>query len=65
MDLPGMRYRLLATRYRQSAKRAPSLGSSAALLKMAVAYDRKAAVIEDDWGCGSRKIAVSCEKAQT
>ena len=46
MDLSGKRYRTLASRCRQSADVAGS-DDRAALLRMATAYDRKAADIED------------------
>ena len=49
MDLPGMRYRILATRCRQSADTAETPVERAALLQMATSYDRRAAEIERDW----------------
>lgn len=49
MDLPGMRYRRLASRCRQSAAQAPSPNDSHALIRMAMAYERKACEIEADW----------------
>ena len=41
MDLPGLRYRNLATRCRHSATVAPNTQDRAALLTMAIAYDRR------------------------
>ena len=49
MDLPGMRYRILATRCRQSAVSTKTDGEKAALLQMARNYDRRADEIESDW----------------
>ena len=49
MDLPGMRYRILATRCRQSAGSTKTDGEKAALLQMARNYDRRADEIESDW----------------
>jgi hypothetical protein len=49
MDLPGMRYRILATRCRQSAGSTKTDGEKAALLQMATSYDRRADEIESDW----------------
>lgn len=49
MDLPGMRYRILATRCRQSAVSTKTNGEKAALLQMARNYDRRADEIESDW----------------
>ena len=48
MDLPGLRYRVLATRCRQSAEVARCSADRSALFRMATAYDRKAAEIERD-----------------
>jgi hypothetical protein len=49
MDLPGMRYRILATRCRQSARSTQTDGEKAALLQMATNYERRADEIESDW----------------
>ena len=49
MDRPGMRYRVLATRCRQSAAAAREPKDRAMLLQMAAGYDRRAAELESDW----------------
>lgn len=54
MDRPGMRYRILATRCRQSAALAQSPTDKAALLQMATAYDRRASELESDWNAMRR-----------
>lgn len=58
MDLPGMRYRILATRCRQSAASTRTDGEKAALLQMAKNYDRRADEIESDWKSRARAVAV-------
>ena len=57
MDLPGLRYRNLATRCRHSAAVAPNLEDRAALLTMAIAYDRKASDVEEDWRSRANPVA--------
>lgn len=49
MDRPGMRYRILATRCRQSAAVAQEPRDRALLLQMAAGYDRRASELESDW----------------
>jgi len=56
MDLPGMRYKILATRCRQSAESAGKPEERAALLRMARGYDRRASEIESEWD-GQRRRA--------
>lgn len=48
MDRPSLRYRVLATRCRNSAELTSDARDKDALLQMAVAYDRKASAIEAD-----------------
>jgi hypothetical protein len=60
MDLPGMRYRILATRCRQSAASTTADGEKAALLQMAANYDRRADEIESDW-----KSRAQLERSET
>jgi hypothetical protein len=49
MDRPGMRYRNLANRCRQTAARSQSPADKVALLRMAEGYDRRADDLEKDW----------------
>jgi hypothetical protein len=58
MDLPGMRYRILATRCRQSAGSTKTDGEKAALLQMATNYDRRADEIESDWKSRAQAVKV-------
>ena len=59
MTLPGMRYKILATRCRQSAAKLQSSDEQAALLKMARGYERRAQEIEGEWEshAGSKRQA--------
>jgi hypothetical protein len=47
MDRPGMRYRNLARRCRQSAAACEAMSDKTALLRMAESYDRRAAELEN------------------
>ena len=49
MDIPGTRYKILATRCRQSAAKLQKSQEQAALLKMARGYERRAQEIEGEW----------------
>ena len=63
MDLPGMRYRILATRCRQSAGSTRTEGEKAALLKMATSYDRRADEIESDWKSRAQAVKATAPPA--
>ena len=49
MNLPGMRYRMLATRCRQSATVALKPEEQDALLRMADGYEQRALAIESEF----------------
>ena len=49
MDLPGMRYRTLASRCREAAGRTDAAGDKDGLLRMARAYERHAAELEQEF----------------
>lgn len=49
MSLPGMRYRMLATRCRQSAAAALKEEERTALLRMAISYEQRALAIQGEW----------------
>jgi hypothetical protein len=49
MDVPGLRYRLLATRCRQSAELALKPEDRSALLRMAEGYEQRALATEREW----------------
>ncbi len=53
MNVPGMRYWLLATRCRQSAELALRPEDRAALLRMAMAYEQRALAIEGGTGASN------------
>ena len=54
MDLPGLRYRSLASRCRTAALEADTEARKSSLLLMADGYDRKAREIEQDWKLRSK-----------
>ena len=66
MDRPGVRYRVLATRCRQSAEVSADKADKAALLRMARAYDRRAFELENEWRLRKEKaVTASAERRVT
>jgi hypothetical protein len=66
MDRPGVRYRVLAARCRQSAEVSADKTDKAALLRMARGYDRRAIEVENEWRLRKeRTVTVRAERRLT
>jgi hypothetical protein len=61
MDLPGTRYKILATRCRQSAAKLQKSQEQAALLRMARSYERRALEVAGEWDSQRQELPAAVE----